>query len=341
MIILSNKGKPSRSSDRRYMRNIVPLFLGMLICISCLAGVTWAWFTANSTASVQRIQSAEYSVAVEVKKVFNQELAAVTVEENVASCTLEPDTGYSVKLTPNGTATKGFCLITDGTNVYTTGPLSGEEPFEFTYNNGLQGDFSSTQDYDELIQKAPSSTLAIAWYWGEYPNTLGQTTYSMEEPIQIENGCTIGHPIAGRPEGNAALSLKLTNVTADKESGTLGANTDCVITFTAAEGYTLPTNVVVEGVESYIYKNGVLTIPADQVKDGTTIIVTVDGVAKTTEKPTTSPSAETATPPTTESEMPPDEGDSSSPDPVQSTEPTSATKPTSETDPDVPAGTDG
>lgn len=323
MLVLSNKGKPSRSSDRKYMRNIVPLFLGMLICISCLAGVTWAWFTANSTASVQRIQSAEYSVAVEVKKVSNQDPAAVIVEENVASCTLEPDTGYSVKLTPNGTATKGFCLITDGTNVYTTGQLSGEEPFEFTYNNGLQGDFSSAQDYDELIQKAPSSTLAIVWYWGEYPNTLGQTTYSMEEPIQIENGCTIGHSIAGRPEGNAALSLKLTNVTADKESGELAVDTDCVITFTADDGYTLPESIAVDGVETYTYTDGVLTIPADQVQDGTEIIVTAAGVADPTESPTTEPTTEQETPPTdvdtpSEPDTAPTEGDTIPSEPTTS-----------------------
>ena len=64
MDLFSYKGKHVRSSDRKYMQNAIPLLLGMLICMTCLAGGTWAWFTANQTAPVQLVQSAEYSVAV-------------------------------------------------------------------------------------------------------------------------------------------------------------------------------------------------------------------------------------------------------------------------------------
>lgn len=251
MLVLSNKGKPSRSSDRKYMRNIVPLFLGMLICISCLAGVTWAWFTANSTASVQRIQSAEYSVAVEVNEASTDTPIEVNVEDNVASCTLTPNTSYSVTLTPDGTATKGYCLITDGDKVYTTGQLLVDTTFTFTYNNGLENKFESAQEYDKLIDNTSDRNFAIAWYWGEYPNTLSQMTFSMEEPILLENGSVIGQPIAERPEEYATLSLQLTDMTADMESGELAVDTDCVITFTADDGYTLPESIAVDGVETY------------------------------------------------------------------------------------------
>ena len=194
------KGKHLRSSDRKYMQNAIPLFLGMLICMSCLVGGTWAWFTANQTAPVQLIQSAEYSVAVEVKEASTDTPIEVNVEENVASCTLTTNTSYSVTLTPGGTATKGYCLITDGDKVYTTGQLLVDTTFVFTYNNGLVGDFTTTQDFDELIDNTSDRNFAIAWYWGEYPNTLSQMTFSMEEPILLENGSVIGQPIAERHE---------------------------------------------------------------------------------------------------------------------------------------------
>lgn len=294
------KGKHTRSSDRKYMQNAVPLFLGMLICMSCLAGGTWAWFSANQTAPVQRIQSAQYSVGVEVKDASTGTPIEVNVEDNVASCTLTPNTNYSVTLTPNGTATKGYCLITDENKVYTTGQLLVDKTLTFTYNNGLVGNFTTVQDFDEQINNTSDRKLTIAWYWGKYPNTLSQMTYSMEEPTLLENGSVIGQPIAERPEEKATLSLQLTNMTADTESGELAVGTDCVITFTADEGYTLPESITVGGVETYTYENGVLTIPADQVRDGTAIIVTAAGVADSTESPATEPTTEPVTPPTEE-----------------------------------------
>lgn len=105
------------------MQNAVPLFLGMLFCMSCLAGGTWAWLSANQTTPVQFIQSAQYSVAVEVSDASTEIPIEVNEAENVTSCTLATNTSYSVTLTPYGTATKGYCLITDGDKVYTTGQL--------------------------------------------------------------------------------------------------------------------------------------------------------------------------------------------------------------------------
>lgn len=317
------KGKHLRSSDRKYMQNVVPLFLGVLICMSCLAGGTWAWFSANQTAPVQLIQSAKYSVDVTVKDTSSTGTPIeVNVEENVASCTLKTNTSYSVTLTPDGTATKGYCLITDGDKVYTTGQLLVESIFEFTYNNGLADEFETAEEYDELINNTTGKKIAIAWYWGEYPNTLSQMTFSMEEPILLENGSVIGQPIAERPEEYATLSLQLTDMTADMESGELAVDTDCVITFTADDGYSLPESIAVEGVETYTYVDGVLTIPADQVQDGTEIVVTAAGVADSTESPTTEP--------TTEQETPPMEGDTTptEPDTSPTEENTTPTEPT-------------
>ena len=319
------KGKHFRSSDRKYMQNAVPLFLGMLFCMSCLAGGTWAWLSANQTTPVQFIQSAQYSVAVEVSDASTEIPIEVNEAENVTSCTLATNTSYSVTLTPYGTATKGYCLITDGDKVYTTGQLWVNTTFVFTYNNGLADEFETAKEYDKLINNTTGKKIAIAWYWGEYPNALSQMIFSMGEPILLENGSVIGQPIAERPEEKATLSLQLTNMTANMESGELAVGTDCVITFTADEGYTLPESIMVEGVEIYTYVYGVygvLIIPADQVQEGTEIVVTAAGMADPTESPTTEP--------TTEQETPPMEGDTTptEPDTSPTEENTTPTEPT-------------
>lgn len=319
------KGKHFRSSDRKYMQNAVPLFLGMLFCMSCLAGGTWAWLSANQTTPVQFIQSAQYSVAVEVSDASTETPIEVNEAENVVSCTLTTNTSYSVTLTPYGTATKGYCLITDGDKVYTTGQLWVNTTFVFTYSNGLADEFETAEEYDELINNTTGKNIAIAWYWGEYPNALSQMIFSMGEPILLENGSVIGQPIAERPEEKATLSLQLTNMTANMESGELAVGTDCVITFTADEGYTLPESIMVEGVEIYTYVYdvyGVLIIPADQVQEGTEIVVTAAGMADPTESPTTEP--------TTEQETPPMEGDTTptEPDTSPTEENTTPTEPT-------------
>lgn len=319
------KGKHFRSSDRKYMQNAVPLFLGMLFCMSCLAGGTWAWLSANQTTPVKFIQSAQYSVAVEVSDASTETPIEVNEAENVASCTLTTNTSYSVTLTPYGTATKGYCLITDGDKVYTTGQLWVNTTFVFTYSNGLADEFETAEEYDELINNTTGKNIAIAWYWGEYPNALSQMIFSMGEPILLENGSVIGQPIAERPEEKATLTLQLTDMTANMESGELAVDTDCVITFTADEGYTLPESIMVEGVEIYTYiygVYGVLIIPADQVQEGTEIVVTAAGVADPTESPTTEP--------TTEQETPPMEGDTTptEPDTSPTEENTTPTEPT-------------
>lgn len=319
------KGKHFRSSDRKYMQNAVPLFLGMLFCMSCLAGGTWAWLSANQTTPVQFIQSAQYSVAVEVSDASTETPIEVNEAENVASCTLTTNTSYSVTLTPYGTATKGYCLITDGDKVYTTGQLWVNTTFVFTYSNGLADEFETAEEYDELINNTTGKNIAIAWYWGEYPNALSQMIFSIGEPILLENGSVIGQPIAERPEEKATLTLQLTDMTANMESGELAVDTDCVITFTADEGYTLPESIMVEGVEIYTYVYGVygvLIIPADQVQEGTEIVVTAAGMADPTESPTTEP--------TTEQETPPMEGDTTptEPDTSPTEENTTPTEPT-------------
>ncbi len=46
------RGKRACTPDRRFSRALSASVMGMLLCMFCLAGTTWAWFTAMDEASV-------------------------------------------------------------------------------------------------------------------------------------------------------------------------------------------------------------------------------------------------------------------------------------------------
>ena len=56
----------SKSTDENILRLLVPSLLGILLCMICLAGTTWAWFTASVQTQPQTIEAANYDIAVSI-----------------------------------------------------------------------------------------------------------------------------------------------------------------------------------------------------------------------------------------------------------------------------------
>ena len=310
------KNKYTPKEKDKIIKLFAPSLLGIMISIVCLAGTSWAWFTSNSTTSMQPIQSAEYSVDVKVKEKEQYVLSDAIDPEyptySISYSALEPEKEYTVILTPNGTAKNGYCIIAVGGKFYYTNTIP-KEGLTFTYKTGLPTEITNPGAYDEAI-KNWTGELLIAWYWGKYPDTQGVATFAMDNILLLSDGDVIGNELTTRPEEKASISLNLSNVTADKENGELTANSACVIRFTAAEGYTLPESITVNGIETYTYEKGILTISADQIKEGTGITVTAEGVKKTEESVTPPanesvkpPETATATPPATEQPTSPEE----------------------------------
>ena len=80
---------------------ILPSVLVILMCISCLIGGCWAWFTAQSTAQVSDINTASYKVKVEVINANGR--VVQTSDANVShTLTLESGKKYTVRLTGSG-----------------------------------------------------------------------------------------------------------------------------------------------------------------------------------------------------------------------------------------------
>ena len=124
----------------------------------CLAGTTWAWFTANISTPPQNIATANYKIDVIVDG------ETVTAEKQLIA-----NTEYKIVLAASGTADKygGYCIVKGGEkSLYSEQLLPG---------NMLSFKFipSATADY------------TFTAVWGSY-----------SDKPDITNGCTIGQKAA-------------------------------------------------------------------------------------------------------------------------------------------------
>ena len=116
MVKSEYRSKQVYVSDDSALKLLLPSLFGMAICIICLLGTTWAWFTASVSITTATIQAAEYDVDVVI---IDNELSTsdkVVVSEADGVYKLSTKTsgaGYTVSITAKGTASTGYCLIND------------------------------------------------------------------------------------------------------------------------------------------------------------------------------------------------------------------------------------
>ena len=158
----------SKSTDENILRLLVPSLLGILLCMICLAGTTWAWFTASVQTQPQTIEAANYDIAVSIT---NESGDFVSHGQP-----LETGKSYKVTLTASGTADKfgGYCIVGCGDVMLYTAQLLPGHTLSFTLT--------------------PPETAAYTFtaVWGSHS---GET--------DIKNGSTIGQKtgVLSAPEG--------------------------------------------------------------------------------------------------------------------------------------------
>lgn len=157
--------KHTKPTDENIMRLLLPSFVGTVICMVCLAGSTWAWFSASVQTAPQTIQAANYDIAV----TMNGEPVSSPV-------TLEAGQKYTVTLTVAGNAPSGgYCRVEGGTAPLYTTPLLPGDTLTFTLIPEKDGSYTFTG------------------VWGSYAGTA-----------DISEGCTVGQKRTETPVENAA-----------------------------------------------------------------------------------------------------------------------------------------
>ncbi len=102
---------------------LMPSVLGICVCAVCLVGSTFAWFTASRSTGTQVIQSASYTVSVDVKSGEEN----VTSEDGVFSLAEGKD--YVLTITPTGDASTGYCILYLGDAELHTKPIPKDTVF--------------------------------------------------------------------------------------------------------------------------------------------------------------------------------------------------------------------
>ena len=86
---------------------LLPSFLGIILSAICLAGTTYAWFTASVSTPAVKMEAANFQIQVEVK---DGETPVLSVDGGYF---LEQGKGYTVTVQAIGTASKGYFKIND------------------------------------------------------------------------------------------------------------------------------------------------------------------------------------------------------------------------------------
>lgn len=202
--------KHSKPTDENIIRLLIPSFVGIVICMVCLAASTWAWFSATVQTVPQTITAANYDIEVSV----------VDAGKNPVNLTsqLKANETYTVTLKATGTAPSGgYCIITDasGNVVYTSETLlpnatvvfpfepSTTDVYTFTavwgsYNGTANISENDTQD-DGLAQEPSGGSVESLEDTGN--EQLSGTVYVVQEgdnlsKIAQQYGTTVAKLVA-------------------------------------------------------------------------------------------------------------------------------------------------
>lgn len=119
---------------------LLPSVLSILLCMTLLCGMTWAWFASTQSTPAATIQAATYHIDVVAK---NGETVLTAGQDGKYS--LVAGVAYTVTLTASGNASKGYCKVTllDNT-VLRTAQIAPKNSLTFTLTltNGGNVSFS-------------------------------------------------------------------------------------------------------------------------------------------------------------------------------------------------------
>lgn len=119
---------------------LLPSVLSILLCMTLLCGMTWAWFASTQSTPAATIQAATYHIDVVAK---NGE-TVLTAGQN-GKYSLAKGVAYTVTLTASGNASKGYCKVTLPDNsVLRTAQIAPKNSLTFTLTltNGGNVSFS-------------------------------------------------------------------------------------------------------------------------------------------------------------------------------------------------------
>lgn len=186
--------KHTKPADKNLMRLLMPSIVGILICMVCLSGTTWAWFSASVQTGAQTITAANFNVEVAIDP--------TPVISEGGKYTLTRNTAYTVTLTATGTANEigGYCIVdNDAGDRHYTSQIKPGASLQFTLIPEADGIYTFTAVWGKYSGKADISAGAVigqeqASGSGTEPsNQPTEDTASTEPVYVVQSGDTLSN----------------------------------------------------------------------------------------------------------------------------------------------------
>lgn len=187
-----HKGDLVKKKERR--DSLVPLLfpsiLGVCICMICVCGMTWAWYSASVQSPTQKITAACYEVkVVSVKDVNGKEIAP-----EGSGYRLEAGMQYTVTLRADGTVQKcgGYCLIEGGGIKLYTQTFKPKDEITIELTPEVMGTYTFTGVWGSLPSSAENNNFLSDQGGTKTPNmslnTDDTVSTSSDNSSSIESG---------------------------------------------------------------------------------------------------------------------------------------------------------
>lgn len=195
------------TEERSILRMLCPSLLGIMVCLICLAGMSWAWFTAG-VQSQSTITAKSYTLneIVKVKTSGTSADSADTAKTGAlpkaadGTYALAENTQYVVTLKPSAAPKNGgYCILKmtyagdGGATVeekYCTVALTSDNEFNFTIDNG---------------SKAVKCQLIAAWGAPNAASFAGGQAYGSGDTIALNGGAKTDSSSDQNTDGNAVM----------------------------------------------------------------------------------------------------------------------------------------
>lgn len=209
--------KHGKVSDKEFTRIMISSVFGIMLCVMCLAGLTWAWFSGSVSSAANNITAASFNIQIDVKVKDTETTVPHTVENGIYSFSLENNKVYDVKITADGTATTGYCEVIFGGNRYHTIQIFNNSDES---NSGSLLSTDRPQEITFTVNATDSTLLKIVPQWGSC--AIAEKLIGNESSKNIIN--SIGTPPASetntteQSETENSYSLKNPGATSNKSN---------------------------------------------------------------------------------------------------------------------------
>lgn len=144
---------------------IMPSVVGIILCLACLFGLTWAWFADSTSSKTTGVSFSTFDYTIVVSPLQNngedeQEVPCLSSEEEknkgIFKYSLESGKSYIITfaVTEDNTANGYYTLQKNGNSKYYVGPVNKEN--------------DSSSPFIRKIQPQTEGIYTLTSQWGSY-----------------------------------------------------------------------------------------------------------------------------------------------------------------------------